>query len=411
MAPTVTIPKGGSAARGIGEKFSASPATGSTHLTIPLPLSPGRPGFTQDLSLTYDSGQGHGVFGLGWDLALPGISRTTDRRVRRYDEDDRFLLSGTVHLVPMFDATGKPDEHPRTAGGFRYPVLRYRPRTEVLFTRIERWACSEHVFTWLICASYDNKGNAGEYEYVAENSDGVDLTAAHEQHRGPGCFANRYLKAMHHGNRYSQFVHETLAPDRWRVTLVLDYGEYRGDNSAPDDSGERDRRQDPFSRCRFGFEARTYRLCCRPLMFHHFPRAAVGANCPVGSMAFAYRHDGSATTADRPGQPLGSVFESATVYGHRGGPAGGYLSRSLSSLELGYMEAVQSDQVHTFDAASLENPAGMNSWTVMVIRPKAAWLPRTAPDTTSLRSMRQDTVRSRRCRPVPRFRWQILGPG
>ena len=30
---------------------------------------------------------------------------------------------------------------------------------------------------------------------------------------------------------------------------------------------------DPFSSYRSGFEVRTYRLCQRVLMFHHFPRA------------------------------------------------------------------------------------------------------------------------------------------
>jgi hypothetical protein len=43
--PSVSLPKGGGAIKGIGEKFAANPVTGTGSLTIPLPLSPGRSGF------------------------------------------------------------------------------------------------------------------------------------------------------------------------------------------------------------------------------------------------------------------------------------------------------------------------------------------------------------------------------
>ena len=89
----------------------------------------------------------------------------------------------------------------RSATGYR--VTRYRPRIEGLFARIERWTnvddpadtfwrsisrdnvttlygkTSEsriadptdptRIFTWLICESFDDKGNAALYEYVAED--------------------------------------------------------------------------------------------------------------------------------------------------------------------------------------------------------------------------------------------------
>ena len=43
-------------------------------------------------------------------------------------------------------------------------------------------------------------------------------------------------------------------------------------------------REDPFSSYRAGFEVRTYRLCQRALMFHHFPdEAGVGNDCLVRS--------------------------------------------------------------------------------------------------------------------------------
>ena len=44
-APTISLPKGGGAIKGIGEKFAANPATGTGSLTVPIATSPGRVGF------------------------------------------------------------------------------------------------------------------------------------------------------------------------------------------------------------------------------------------------------------------------------------------------------------------------------------------------------------------------------
>jgi hypothetical protein len=41
------------------------------------------------------------------------------------------------------------------------------------------------VFSWLICQSYDDKGNAIVYHYVPENAHGVDLMKANERNRVP----------------------------------------------------------------------------------------------------------------------------------------------------------------------------------------------------------------------------------
>jgi hypothetical protein len=152
-APTLPLPKGGGAIRGMGEKFAANPVTGTGSMTVPIATSPGRLGFSPQLSLSYDSGAGNGPFGFGWSLAVPSITRKTDKGLPKYQdatESDVFLLSGAEDLVPEFekDATGnwviKDGKHvihdkPRTVNGVVYRVRRYRPRIEDLFTRIEGW--------------------------------------------------------------------------------------------------------------------------------------------------------------------------------------------------------------------------------------------------------------------------------
>src|SRR5689334_13381810 len=96
-APQLTLPKGGGAIRGIGEKFAANPVTGTGSMTVPIATSPARSGFGPELALHYDSGAGNGPYGFGWTLALPSITRKTDQGLPRYgdvEESDVFILSG-----------------------------------------------------------------------------------------------------------------------------------------------------------------------------------------------------------------------------------------------------------------------------------------------------------------------------
>jgi hypothetical protein len=53
-----------------------------------------------------------------------------------------------------------------------------------------------HIFSWLICRSYDASGNAILYDYAAENDDSIDLTKPNK--RGRSRSANR-LKRIQSG--------------------------------------------------------------------------------------------------------------------------------------------------------------------------------------------------------------------
>src|SRR5438309_6488784 len=102
--PVISLPKGGGAIRGMGEKFAANPVTGTGSMSVPIATSPGRSGFGPQLSLSYDSGSGHGPFGFGWSLSLPAITRKTDKGLPQYrdaEDSDVFILSGAEDLVPL----------------------------------------------------------------------------------------------------------------------------------------------------------------------------------------------------------------------------------------------------------------------------------------------------------------------
>jgi len=107
-APAVSLPKGGGAIQGIGEKFSVNPGTGTGALSVPIAVSPGRAGFAPGLSVGYDSGGGNGPFGMGWDLGVPSITRKTQKGLPQYrdgEDADTFLLSGAEDLVPALKET------------------------------------------------------------------------------------------------------------------------------------------------------------------------------------------------------------------------------------------------------------------------------------------------------------------
>jgi len=220
QAPSpISLPKGGGAVRGISEKFSVNAANGTGALSVSLPVSPGRPGFSPELTLRYDSGGGNGPFGMGWSLDVPAITRRTDKGLPRYvdaEESDIFVLAGAEDLVPLLDNVGQRAHTHRTVNNVEYDVSPYLPRVEGLYARIERWTETgsgathwrtitndnvttlfgfdpdsviasgtdpREVFSYLICRRFDGKGNLIVYTYAREGEEGVDLSAAHEANR------------------------------------------------------------------------------------------------------------------------------------------------------------------------------------------------------------------------------------
>lgn len=400
--PTVSLPKGGGAIRGLGESLSINAGSGSSGLTLPLPISPGRDGFGPQLALTYSSGTGNGAFGFGWSLSLPAITRKTDKGLPRYGDDaesDVFLLSGADDLVPVLGETGQRVKRARRWHGVDYQVRIYRPRIEGAYTRIERWTAEatgishwrtigrdnivtlygtdptsrivdpanpKRVFSYLIAAATDNRGNLVRYDYVNENALGVDKTLAHEALRSDaGRRTQRYLKSVRYANGQPWFPDWSADgtappdPDDWYLKLVFDYGDH--DAAAPSVARDSDWmvRPDPFSTFRSGFDVRTYRRCRRIMMFHNFPQEPeIGADGLVRSLDLTYADE---LAPPVPGQPSYSFLAAATQIGYRRKP-GGYDKSDLPPIEFSYSQPRIAGEILTLsDSDSRTNlPQGLD---------------------------------------------------
>lgn len=382
-APTISLPKGGGALRSIDESFAVNPSNGTASLSLPLPFSPGRGGATPAVRLSYDSGAGNGLCGLGWSLDLPSIRRRTDRKLPSYhDDEDVFLISGSEDLVPAY--TWEVDHWKRDAlqAGL-YSIQRYRPRTEGAFSRIERIAHPVHgtwwrvttrddfttlygldgasrivdpadptrIYQWLPALAFDAVGNCIVYHYKPEDLAGVpDTLAERNRRRGLAPFSNLHPKRIEYGNRVPYFVDDAdpyrpAAPTGAFVfEAVFDYGD-----EVPGEAwGVRD---DAFSSYRSGFEIRTCRLLRRVLMYHRFDELAGGAASLVRSLDLDY-------VSSAPPSRI-TYLRSATQSGYHRLPGGDYAKKSLPPVAFDY-EPLQWDQtVRTVEPASVANlPAG-----------------------------------------------------
>ena len=271
----ISLPQGGGALKGIGEKFSPDLHTGTGNFTIPISLPTGRNGLQPQLDLTYSTGNGNGLFGFGWNLSVPGVARKTSKgipRYRDYDQDvakrDTFILSGAEDLVPIAD---------QTLDGER--VTRYCPRTEVLFARIihnhdaqlgvnywqvsskdglisfygtpppdprpEEWADSsiirkhsdrpgdpDHIFAWKLTLTKDPFDNRIEYLYDERDQ---SLPQGENGHR----WDQPLLKQI----RYADYTEGVTT--KFLITVTFLY----------------ENRLDQFSDYRAGFEIRTTKRC------------------------------------------------------------------------------------------------------------------------------------------------------
>ena len=100
---------------------------GQAHLSFPIWVPPGRMGMKPELSVSYSSGGGNGMMGLGWDLPISSIEVDTRFGVPIYDqsnESETYTLDGELLTLdgnqgsPPSRVPGPAHFHRRAEGKF-----------------------------------------------------------------------------------------------------------------------------------------------------------------------------------------------------------------------------------------------------------------------------------------------------
>lgn len=405
--PSISLPKGGGAIKSIDEKFSVNAVNGTSSFSIPLPFSSAR-GAEPALGLSYSSGAGNGLFGLGWSLSLGSIKRKTDQGLPQYQDgsdSDTFLFSGLDDLVPEFKKNpngsfhlGPDNEYiinERDSADSLFTIRNYIPRIEGLFARIERWTekttglikwrviSKENVTTllgwtknavisnpkdagkiyeWLPEFVFDDKGNCTHYIYSEENTVGFDDSLLHNRTRkknGSITYTNRYISTVLYGNKtpYKQFGDVFPTEADYMFQTVFDYGTTDYENESPDQLNSWDFRPDAFSDYKAGFEIRTTRLCKRVLLFHVFEELALKPDKSdkrtlIKSINFTY---------DTATEQNFTFLTKITSFGYIKKQDGTYSHKNLPPLEFGYQKHEWNDEIRTVSSDALvHSPLGLD---------------------------------------------------
>ena len=422
--PSISLPKGGGALKGIDEKFEVNAANGTATFNIPLPITPGRNGFSPSLTLGYNSGAGNGPYGLGWSVDYPSVQRKTDKRLPRYRdglEEDVFMFSGAEDLVPYLVEDpingGFKEKKEITVDGFT--VRRYRPRIEGGFARIEKinhinhgcyWKVTTrdniatifgrsadarivdpedpgHIYQWLPEFSYDDKGNWIQYHYKKDTNIKDDGTLnvdesipnhLYEKNRKSGLapFTNTYLKRITYGNRIAYYSdsakpYDPQLPndDEHFFELVMDYGEHTNETLPHEEIADWEYRDDAFSSFRSGFEIRTNRLCNRILMFHHFNDENQFAGTPdeegfgENYLVRSLDLDYEASSINNSDQTEVNYLKSITQRSYIKKPnSNSYSEKSLPPMEFTYQKLNWNKNIRTVSKEAIVNaPVGLTN--------------------------------------------------
>lgn len=184
--------------------IQVDPYTGSASTGLQIEVSQGRGGIQPQLALSYNSGLGNSILGMGWSLDVGAIARSTKNGIPKYDQTDDFV----------FIQNGSPQE-------LVYDVMteRYYPEIEGSFMHItkedEYWRVvdrngvqyyfgestgsrefdsndSSRTFKWCLNRVRDAHGNEMYFEYIKDGNklylSNIDYTSNVNQ--GLVAFAN-----------------------------------------------------------------------------------------------------------------------------------------------------------------------------------------------------------------------------
>ncbi|WP_411032341.1 SpvB/TcaC N-terminal domain-containing protein [Spongiimicrobium sp. 3-5] len=349
----------------IPNENSVNPQTGAAITSVGIPVTAGRNNFQPSLSLSYNSNAGNSVFGIGWNLeGVPSIGISLKDGYPKYDGSDKFSFGGQ-ELVPWLEEI-EEEWSPREEETALFHIQYFRARIDTSYSRFEKWdertTGKTHwrvrardnsilifghsaddsskivdpirpnvIFQWLLDTHYDSMGNAILYEYVQDNTQGVLTTASFEKNKflDSSSNAQKYLKRIRYGNGRPEYPDSDPEPDQiWHFELIFDYGDQETDTPpfySLNATGW-SVRPDPFSSYVAGFEQRTYRLCHRILMFHHFEDLGSDATL-IGNLKLAHAP-----------APEGTILTHIEYERYKRMGSGNYDQKTIPALRFSYSQ-------------------------------------------------------------------------
>ncbi len=200
VAPTsISRPSGPGSLEGLGDAFQPALNTGTARHRIRFDLPTGIAGFTPELALQYDSGQGFSPAGIGWALDLPSVRRQVDKGLPRYVDQvaggqlpDRFIGISGEELVPLRNGYFLPkvegtfvryrrigdhwEAHTRNGIKMEFGASPDARVSDLSGTRIFRWCLERQI---------DTHGNVIRFHYVRPSEEDREVYLS-EIRYGPG---------------------------------------------------------------------------------------------------------------------------------------------------------------------------------------------------------------------------------
>ncbi len=225
----ISLPSGPGSIEGLGESFEPQLNTGSSTYSISLETTPGIAGHQPSVSLSYNSGAGNDVLGIGWSLGVQSIQRQTDKGQPKYNGEDTFIFQGE-ELIPLVDGSYALKNTTsflrfyregdswlaKGPNGHRYRFGLYPSKNKIfrgsrlginLETKVSQYdADFDHTYRWYLSEWVDTNGNKIEY-YYSKNSDSNGRLYPSE------------IRYNQHGDKYQSVVF--LYEDR--PDVVTDY--------------------------------------------------------------------------------------------------------------------------------------------------------------------------------------------
>ena len=131
----VSLPEGSGGVDGFSDNAQVNSNMGAMTFQVSIQVPTGTAGLQPNLALSYSSNAGNGLAGMGWNLALPCIERSSSKGLAKYNVNDRFVENESSELIFVKETNQYREYRLRYEGSFqRYRWYNYENGKEGYWT-------------------------------------------------------------------------------------------------------------------------------------------------------------------------------------------------------------------------------------------------------------------------------------